>query len=232
MVYNCDICFKTMQNKSNLHRHKTNKHPNSEGGDLHSKEEESVGDLESVLHKDNSNTEIKMNSGDNKLVNSSIQPIKEERELSKSDTISIKDEKDKEYSKGVERNGKLFECTFCNFSYNNKIALRRHTRNAHNIYARNRKMITTLHKVESMNQLKPINNQEVREEIIQTTKRYRIVGKIVYDLVEDGEVMIYELKPEDRRALNIYTSNKNREENLKYSIVDTHYGDSDENNTY
>ena len=68
---------------------------------------------------------------------------------------------------------------------------------------------------------------------MQTTRRNQIVGKIVYDHVEDGEVMIYELKPEDRRALNIYTSNKNREECLKYSIVDTHYGshdgESDEN---
>ena len=195
--------------------------------------EEIVGDLESLLHKDNTNTDIKMNSGDNKLVNNKTQPIKEEKELSKSDTISIKEGEVTKYSKGGETNSKTFECTFCTFSYNNKIALKRHMRNAHNIYARNRKLNTTLHKVESMNRLQPINNQEVREEIIQTIKRYRITGKIVYDLVEDGEVMIYELKPEDRHALNIYTSNKDREECLKYSLVDTHYGahdgESDEN---
>ena len=166
MVYTCDICFKTMQNKSNLHRHKTNQHPKIEGDNLHSKGKESVGDLENVLHKGNSNTEIKMNSGINKLVNSSIHPIKEEKEPSKSDTISIKEGEIKEYSKGGERNGKIFECTFCNFSYNNKKALKRHTRNAHNIYARDRKLNTTLNKDESMNRRKHINNQEVREEIM------------------------------------------------------------------
>ena len=30
MVYTCDICFKTLHNKSNLNRHKSNIHPNKE----------------------------------------------------------------------------------------------------------------------------------------------------------------------------------------------------------
>ena len=214
MVYTCDICFKQLHNKSNLNRHKSNIHANKEEEDeLHSTEE--------------------------------------------------------------EKSCKLSKCEICKFSHNNNRGLKRHMRNTHNIYARERKSKTVVRMVESIDEskkpilslstdttdieppkldasfnasklnteddkerdeqhiehtihLEPIDKEGVIEELMRENKRYLEFGKIVYDLLEKGEITRCGLKREHKRALDIFLEKKEREELKKYSIVSTHYGNDDD----
>ena len=74
-------------------------------------------------------------------------------------------------------------------------------------------------RIEHTNRLQPINKEAIIEEIMHANKRYLEIGKIVNDLLDDGAIMIDALKQEDKRALHIYTKNKDREKCEKYSLV-------------
>ena len=64
---------------------------------------------------------------------------------------------------------------------------------------------------------------------MHTNRRYLAIGKVVYYLLDVGKITICGLKREHKRALDIYTKNKDREECEKYSIVHTQYGDGEWN---
>ena len=214
MVYTCDICCKELHNKSNLNRHKSNVHANKkEEDELHSTEEKKsykLSKCEICKFSYSNDRGLKRHMRNTHNIYARARKLKipckvQSIEESKKPVLNLSTDT-------TDAGPSKIDASFNASKLNNEEGEECNEQH-----------------IQHTNQLQPINIEEVRERLMHANKRYLEVGKIVYDLLDDDTITIDALKREDKRALDIYTKNKDREECEKYSIVHTQYGDGEWN---